>query len=95
MSWLNELQRKQSNASCNPHHEKDIYKRKEELYICCINYDFSFSGREIDYVVTAWTNGVDVPSIASNLKRAQAEVVFLIIDLAEADVLSPREGGLL
>lgn len=76
--------------------ERTYCKRsRQNLYIACEDYDFTWAEAEVIAMRTMWHEGTPLLRIAKALQRHINEVFILALDQAEQGHISLREGGLL
>jgi len=67
--------------------------RPSELYIACIDMDFSWYPAEVRQVAEDYAAGVSLLDMADKLRREPDEVAILIMDLARKGRIVPRKRG--
>ncbi|MBD7967726.1 helix-turn-helix domain-containing protein [Paenibacillus gallinarum] len=72
-----------------------FFKQRNNIYLACEEMDFTWNEKEIKQVEIMWNKGVEVHSIATEMKRDPDEVVILIIDRAKKGCIGNRPGGLI
>ena len=75
----------------------DKYKLRPRLplHIACEFLDLSFTREEVDWVETSWEQGKPITDIADGIKRRDAEIAVLLIDLSYRGKIDSRPGGLM
>lgn len=64
------------------------------MYIACEELNFLWGEKQVEVAVELWKSGYSVVQMAKELKRTQAEVVILILDLSMQKRIKQRLGGL-
>ena len=74
--------------------ERTYCKReRQNLYIACEEYDFTWSEIELAAFRKMWAEGTPLDRIAIALQRHINEVAILVIDQAEQGYIRKREGA--
>ncbi len=67
--------------------------RPSELYIACMDMDFSWYPAEVDRAISLYNAGASLVELAQGLDRDGDETFILLLDLARRGKIQAREGG--
>ncbi len=80
-------------SKCDIRHWSHQHHKAGEFFIAGEDCNLAFTDVELDTVVEMWREGRAVADIIKTLKRPGIEIGFLIMDLAEKNIIEDRPGG--
>jgi len=85
------------NFSCPPPEAPDSEAprfRARKGQIILLDANFFWLDADIQKVLMLWDHGTSIAKIAEHIRRAQTEVMLLLVHLADKERLPKRKGGL-